>query len=46
MTDASFLGAAVNCGNGSLAFLKSFPYTDHKGKSNVLSFYKSYSEKY
>lgn len=43
MTAVSFTGAAVNSGNGSLAFLKPFPSTDHKGlcKGNVLSFYRS-----
>lgn len=38
----SFPAAAVKCGSGSLAFLKPFPSTDHKGlgKSYVLGFYK------
>lgn len=42
MIDVSFPAAAVNCGNGSLAFLKSFPSTDHRGlgKSYVLGFYR------
>lgn len=41
MTDVSFPTAAVNCGNGSLAFLKPFPSADLKGlcKSYVLHFY-------
>lgn len=43
MTDVSFPGAAVNSGNGSLAFLKPVLSTDDKGlcKSNDLSFYRS-----
>lgn len=42
MTDVSFPAAAVNCGDGSLAFLKPFPSADTKGlrKSYVWRFYR------